>query len=157
LPPVGNPFTATLGYLFDTNSTLLTAEKMELRIGTSQQGASGTAMGASLGGSYNFNSTIGIGAEIISDGVLGTITSGNIALELNRAYGNFKLTGFLGGGYNFAAGAPQGEAGLRLSVIPLNSTSRMGVYTQLSAELTRDSLKSKQVSQRLEFGVFYPF
>jgi hypothetical protein len=158
LPPVGNPLTAILGYAFDTNSTLLAEEKMELRLGAIQQGLDGGGVGASIGLSYNFTPVIGAGLRVISANVGGTIISSDLTLEVSKAYGNFKITGLLGGGYNVAAQTVDGVAGVRLSVIPLAATTRMGIYTQLAAKINgkfKSSLTTP--SGELELGVFYPF
>lgn len=159
LPPVGNPFSGVLGYLTDPNSKLLADETLELRLGTSQAGFANNGssdFGASFGGSWYFAQNFGVGGEILTKNIAGDVVSGNLDLEVSKALGNIRLTGFAGAGYNLDIDSPVGEAGARVSVIPLNSTTRIGVYTQIAWDVKLKGGDYKPAT-RLEFGVFYPF
>ena len=156
LPPV-NPLQNLLGDLstLDTNATIFSTEKMELRLGALSQGVTGTAFNSLLAGSYNFQTHLGLAGEVINGTAGGGIESTHACLELRQPLGNFTLSAFMGPGWNFGHGTLEGVAGLRVSYLPAAAHSR--VFTFAESRLLVDAKSIKSPGSQFVVGVGYPF
>lgn len=106
----------------NTNSTLFTDGKLEIRAGVIQQGITGSSYESSLGVSYFFSTNLAATVDCINGGV-SSLDALHVGLEFVYPYKAIRLGAFLMGGRNFAGETWEGKTGIRLSYVPFTTVA----------------------------------